>query len=240
VEGFPAEALAAYATAEGIDMIVMTTHGRGGLSRFWLGSVADALVRQAGTPVLLIRPDDDGKEEASAAPPLRHILVPSDGSSLSRSVLEPALALGELTGARFTLLRALLPLPPQPRPWTLATTAIEPEMLAEERLRALEEMEAVATPLRDRGLAIECAVVTHRNPATAILEFAATNSVDAITLGTRGRSGWARAALGSVADKVMRAATLPVLLYRPPAPGVNRQSRDSLAGRGNVANHAGA
>ena len=223
-EGFPADALAGYARAHDVDLIVMTTHGRGGISRFWLGSVADALVRQAGTPVLLIRPDDD-VEELPSPPPIRHILIPTDGSALSQSVLEPALDLGGLTGARFTLLRVLLPLPPMPRPWTVGRAAAEVEVLQEDRERALAELDALATPLRARGLSIECEARTHPNPATAILDFAATHSVDAIALATRGRSGWARVAMGSVADKVMRASMLPVLLYRPPSPGTNRASR---------------
>lgn len=225
VEGFPADALAAYARAQEIDLIVMTTHGRGGISRFWLGSVADALVRQAGTPVLLIRPDEEVPEELPTMPPIRHILIPTDGSALSQSVLEPALDLGGLTGARFTLMRVLLPLPPMPRPWTAGRAAAEVEVLQEDRERALAELDAVASPLRERGLSIECDAVTHPNPATAILDFAATNAVDAIALATRGRSGWARVAMGSVADKVMRASMLPVLLYRPPSPGTNRTSR---------------
>jgi nucleotide-binding universal stress UspA family protein len=238
VEGFPSDALAAYARSREIDLIVMTTHGRGGISRFWLGSVADALVRQAGTPVLLVRPDEEVGDELPAAPPMRHFLIPTDGSSLSHSVLDPALELGGLKEARFTLLRVLLPLPPMPRPWTMGRTAAEAEILAEDRQRALTELDTLAAPYRARGLDVECEAVTHPNPATAILEFAATNSVDVIALATRGRSGWARVAMGSVADKVMRASVLPVLLYRPPSPGTNRGSKSAAESQRSATDHA--
>jgi nucleotide-binding universal stress UspA family protein len=238
VEGFPADALAAYVRTHEIGLIMMTTHGRGGISRFWLGSVADALVRQAGTPVLLIRPGDDVQDELPAAPPMRHILIPTDGSALSESVLEPALELWERTDARFTLLRVLLPLPPMPRPWTAGRAAVDAEILTEDRRRALAELNTVAEPLRKRGLTIECEAVTHANPATAILEFAATSSVDVIALATRGRSGWARVAMGSVADKVMRASMLPVLLYRPPSPGTNRAVKSATTAQRDVTDHA--
>lgn len=238
VEGFPADALAGYAHSRHVDLIVMTTHGRGGISRFWLGSVADALVRQAGTPVLLVRPDEEVEDERPAAPPMRHILIPMDGSELSQSVLEPASELGALTDARFTLMRVLVPLPPMPRPWTMGRAAAEAEVLEEDRQHALAELDGLAAPLRERGLHVECEAVTHPNPATAILEFAATNAADVIALATRGRSGWTRVAMGSVADKVMRASMLPVLLYRPPSPGTSRGSHGATETQRNAPDHA--
>lgn len=235
VEGFPAEALAAYARSRGIDLIVMTTHGRGGISRFWLGSVADGLVRQAAAPVLLMRPDEDVEDEMPEAPPMRHFLIPTDGSELSRSAIEPALELGG-NGARYTLLRVLLPLPPMPRPFTVTKHAGEAEILEEERRRLLAELDTLAEEYRARGAKMETAVVVHANPATAILEYAATNSVDVIAIATRGRSGWARVAMGSVADKVMRASSLPVLIYRPASPSPARESSDVE----HAADHVGA
>jgi nucleotide-binding universal stress UspA family protein len=212
VDGFPADALRDHARAEAIDLIVMTTHGRGGFSRFWLGSVADALVRQSRTPVLLIRPH--AEEPADEVPPaLRHILVPTDGSQLSYGVLGKALALGGPGAARFTLLRVLAPHPAAPFP--RASWDVDRDVPRAERAAALAALEEVAGRLRVQGVDAACAVVVHPVPAQAIVDFSVTHAVDAITLATSGRSGWTRVALGSVADKVMRATTLPVLLYRP-------------------------
>jgi nucleotide-binding universal stress UspA family protein len=212
VDGFPADALSDYARAEGIDLIVMTTHGRGGFSRFWLGSVADALVRQSRTPVLLIRPR--AEEPVDELPPaLRHILVPTDGSQLSYGILDKALALGGPANTRFTLLRVLAPRPLAPFP--RASWDVDRDVPREERAAALAELDEVAGRLRVHGVEAECAVVVHPVAAQAIIDFSVTHAVDAITLATSGRSGWTRVALGSVADKVMRATTLPVLLFRP-------------------------
>jgi len=77
-----AEVIQHHATATGADLIVMTTHGRGPLSRFWMGSVADELVRRATTPVLLVRPQETAVDLA-ADRVLKHILIPLDGSTLS-------------------------------------------------------------------------------------------------------------------------------------------------------------
>src|SRR5579864_5952747 len=88
-----AETLNGQATATGAGLIVMTTHGRGPLSRFWLGSVADELVRRATTPILLVRPQEKALDLASE-PVLRNVLIPLDGSALAERVLGPAGALG--------------------------------------------------------------------------------------------------------------------------------------------------
>jgi nucleotide-binding universal stress UspA family protein len=88
--------------------------------------------------------------------------------------------------------------------------------MEQERRTALEQLDAAAQRMRARGLDVDTVLVEDAMPAAAILEFAAENAVDMIALATRGRGGWSRVALGSVADKVMRGSLLPVLLYRPP------------------------
>ena len=83
-------------------LVVMTTHGRGAVSRFWLGSVADKLVRQLPMPVLLVRPHEPAPDFAH--PPIfRRALIPLDGSTLAEQILPHALGLGGLTQAEFTL-----------------------------------------------------------------------------------------------------------------------------------------
>jgi nucleotide-binding universal stress UspA family protein len=98
-----ASTLQTYALAHDIGLVVMTTHGRGAFSRFWLGSVADTLVRCASMPILLIRPQAT-PTELEQTRTIKHILVPLDGSVRAERILPPATALGALTGAAFTLL----------------------------------------------------------------------------------------------------------------------------------------
>jgi nucleotide-binding universal stress UspA family protein len=222
IDGFPADAIAGYARDHAVGLIVMTTHGRGGISRFWLGSVADGVVRHSRTPVLLLHPRSDDVDWERGLQ-LRHVLVPQDGSDLARSVVQPAIALGALAGARYTLMRVTLPLPPMGRATAMSAHALGEEALAEARGRDEASLAATAEPLRRQGYSVDTVVVSHPTPPNAILEFAATNAVDLIALATRGRSGWTRVALGSVADKVMRGSTIPVLLYRPAAPVVEKR-----------------
>jgi nucleotide-binding universal stress UspA family protein len=213
LEGAVVPALAAYAAEVGAGQIVMTSHGRGGISRVWMGSIADALVRRAAVPVLLVRPKEDRVEwERGLA--ARHVLVPLDGSELAEGILEPAARLGALTGARFTLLRIVLPLPFVVPPAGVGATWSETGA-TESREAAAKYLAAVARPLQEQGVQVELATLFHTSPALGILDYAATHAADMIAMATHGRGGWSRVALGSVADKVMRGTMMPVLVYRP-------------------------
>jgi nucleotide-binding universal stress UspA family protein len=210
-------ALAGYAAETGIDMIVMTTHGRGGISRAWVGSVADALVRRASVPVLLIRPKEQAIDWKRLAAP-KHVLITLDGSALAEGVLQPAIELAKLNQARVTLLRVVLPVP-----FVIGQHAAGPTFneagAAQSRENAARYLDRVAGLLRAHGLKVGIDTVFHTVPAIGILDYAATHAVDMIAMATRGRGGWSRLALGSVADKVMRGTLMPVLLYRPPDTG---------------------
>lgn len=196
------------------DLVVMATHGRSGFSRLWLGSVADALVRHVHKPMLLVR--SASEEDPNPVLKTDHILIPLDGSPLSESILPHAVNLGEGMGSTFTLLRVLPPV------WTSPEVMSEPDMLAEGALKervteAREYLACVAKLLSGGGAKVNCEVVVGSAAAAAILEFARTRNVDVIAMATHGRGGVPRLILGSVADKVLRGATSPILLYHPEA-----------------------
>lgn len=219
VDGPPAMAIATYAREMEVDLIVMTTHGRGGISRMWLGSVADAVIRRSGVPVLLLRGGDvarvdEGDKTEKAVRPHR-ILIPLDGSELSAGVIEPALWLGSPAHAHYTLLRVVLPVPLIRPPLATPDHKYAETVLTDHVMQAREQLELTADRLRVRGYNVAVAVITDTVPAHAILEWAASNPVDIIALATHGRGGWSRVAVGSVADKVLRAANVPVLVFRP-------------------------
>jgi nucleotide-binding universal stress UspA family protein len=228
LDGAVADVLCAASQATAADLIVMTTHGRGLLSRFWLGSVADQLVRRSPVPLILVRPCeatlDLGREKR-----LRTILVPLDGSPLAEQILEPAIALGTLMEADYSLLRVIKPV-----------TIAHPELAGSpvnyygqeliNKLEVLQEqvcqeagtyLEGVAERLRSLSLAVRTHVVTRDQVAAGILDEAAAYSTDLIALETHGRGGLARLFLGSVADKVLRGGSLPMLVQRPPVPHAN-------------------
>lgn len=204
------------------DLVVMMTHGRGGLSRAWLGSVADGLVRHTPVPLLLVRPGAEWPNEL-VEPLFCHVLVPLDGSAAADTVLDHAVSLSTPDATVYTLLTVVVPLP------VLAHLSLRPEAFADQvdvedqlegqREAAQAHLTAMAAELRESGALVDTRVVTHQWPAQGILDVADEQHVDSIALSTHGRGGVSRLLLGSVADKVVRGATVPVLIYRPPRAG---------------------
>lgn len=216
------------AEREGADLIAMSTHGRGGIGRFLLGSVADQVVHHANVPVLLVR------AAAETAPRYRHILVPLDGSEVAHAVLPHVRQLAQCTGARVSLLQVLQPMtlsmydPAVTRSWVgvSPSDATDPEDLAEDSKAArdrrqaayMEEvaqahLDAVAAELGHAGIEAT-GYVQVGSPAEAIVDFAKGEPIDLIAMSTHGRSGLQRFRMGSVADRVVRHAGAPVLVVR--------------------------
>ena len=205
------------------DLVVMTTHGRTGLSRYFLGSVADRLVRELHCPILLLPPEAPQVPEPGAG---ARVLIPLDGSALAASIIARAVAVlppdATLELVRVVILPAM-PLPPE------AASAIPSEMLDEELSVAAHYLEDVAATLRARGRTVHTRILSHWSPAAAIADYADERHCDLIALATRGEGGLQRALLGSVADKLIRTARLPVLVWNPPAAAQGRRSNSAEA-----------
>jgi nucleotide-binding universal stress UspA family protein len=211
-----------HAAGCGADLVVMATHGRGPLARFWLGSVADELVRRLPLPLLLVRPRET-PPDLGHTPDLGRVLLPLDGSTLAESILEPAVALGG-PEATYMLLRVVKPalLPayiPEGRSLGREVEGLLDQIQALQRrliADAEEYLAGMASRVRARGLQVQTRVVVEEQPAVAILHEAADSRAGLIALETHGRHGLSRLFLGSVADKVVRAANVPVLVHRAP------------------------
>jgi nucleotide-binding universal stress UspA family protein len=199
-----ADSILERARAGGADLIVMATHGRGPLSRILHGSVADELIRRAEVPVLLVR----GSEKDPGIipePVLDNILILLDGSALAEEVLEPALDLARLMEAQCVLLRVI-----ESRSSPANGVTGGPR----EKAQAEAYLKHVARRVREQGLQVPTLVVVARHAIDAILEEAAAQASNLIALATHGRGGLQRLLLGSLADKLVRAAVAPVLVYR--------------------------
>jgi len=207
--------LAAHITATATDLVVMTTHGQRGLTRAWLGSVADALVRLSHTPILLLRPQA-GAPDFVHLPLLKHMLLTLDGTALAEQILEPALTLGAIMQAEYTLLRVVeTDVFPSYLLLPQAKGYIPPAIEAAE-IEAQNYLTTVALRLRNKGC-IHTSVLLGDHAASTILAEAQRHVGGLIACATHGRSGMTRLLLGSVADKVLRGATTPVLMMRPRA-----------------------
>ena len=220
--GSPVEAIAEIAASTQVSLIVMTTHGRTGVSRVWLGSVADGVVRSAGVPVLMLRPTTEpSTAEQHDVGVFSRVLIPLDGSSAAESILHPAL---ELAGpnASYILARIVQPVPlliPGVDPSTLTSMVPDPSATELVLADARQYIEKVADRLAKQGVnATEQCVELGERTASMLLDAAKTRDVDLIALSTHGR-GMTRLFVGSVADKLLRGSAMPLLVSRRPAHG---------------------
>lgn len=197
----------------GTDLLVIATHGRGPLMRSWLGSVADGLVRRTPCPVLMIRPEKGEVPELTKPVAFKNILVALDGSTEATEILGHVPSLASPLGAQVLLLRIIPPYMPAGSPHLPHLTPEQADIASEEESAARSLSDASRT-LRERGLDVETHVMSGSHPADGILDFAREKRPDAVALTTHGRGGISRMLLGSIADKVVRAAHGPVLVYR--------------------------
>lgn len=220
LEGNVAPAIDAYAREVGADLIVMTSHGRTGMSRAWLGSTADRLAREATVPVLMLRIADDGAGATGAAPPGRflHVLVPLDGSEGAEEALEEAARFGTW-GVRYTLVRVVRPSVRWRASRALARVARRGGAAGVDVAAGAEAyVRAVGDRLRARGEGAEVEVVgcAAEHVAPALLERARLAGADLVVLAPRGR-GAARFLGEGIADQLLRGTTCAVLLCGPHA-----------------------
>jgi nucleotide-binding universal stress UspA family protein len=213
LDGPPAATLAAHAQASGAALVVMTTHGRGGLERAWLGSMADELVHLSPVPLLLLRP-----EPGSVPSPFRRTLVPLDGSARAESILEHVLELARLEpAAELVLLDVVQPI--ASTVWTpgaaLTSSVVTADVTQRQEEHARHYLDGVARRLQAAGVGVRTRIELAAGVASAILDVARDEQAGLVALATHGRSGLARLALGSIADKVVRGSRTPVLLFGP-------------------------
>ena len=213
LDGGAASSIATHAAATGADLIVMSSHGRTGASRFWLGSVADAVIRSATLPVLLSRGRDESGARADA-PLFSRILVPLDGSSVAEQVIPHAIALGRHGPAHVHLLRVEeVAEDLRTSVWMLAQhdrdDVTERLREADHYLHTVLSQFDLQWPPATRSAEARAG---HRVGET-IAAVAVERDVDLIAMTTHGR-GASRMFVGSIADKVIRGTTCSLLVTR--------------------------
>ena len=217
--GSAAYEILAASESRDIDLIVLCSRGRTGLTRWVLGSVASTLIRESAVPTLVLReqdppwrfPDPDRGRPLSA-------LVPLDGSSLAEAALAPTAhliaALAAPTPATLHLVQVVPSSREEAGNEACATTYLT---------RVADRLQATA---RDLRLTISWSVIRDRDVASALVSLAEqesdeqaqsrTGAYDLIALSTHGRGGFARWVMGGIAQRLLTATTLPLLVVRPP------------------------
>jgi len=225
--GYPVETINEYISSNGIDLILMPTHGRSGLNRLVMGSVANEVLLASEAPVWLVRAGIS-REALDRRLPIRQILVPLDGSKLAESVLPHVEKLAKQCGAgqvEVVLLRVCEPTlvesgyPPVKVPGIRSIMSADwEEPRRKEMLREMSATRAylykAGERLKGKGLNVRTDILTG-DPALKIIDYLGKNIFSVIAMATHGRSGIGRLAYGSVAEQIMLKASTPFFLVRP-------------------------
>jgi nucleotide-binding universal stress UspA family protein len=208
VEGDVAGGIVDTAVAEKADLIIMSTHGYSGLTRWMLGSVTERVLREAHCPVLAVRD----------AEPIEQILITLDGSYLAELALEPAFALAQACNSQVTLLQVT---PDKELAQSRQAEGID-QTEAEQAHKELgvgiqRHLDRLVERYAPSGLSVK-AVVASGSPAATILDHIEYYHVNVAAMATHGRTGLRRWVYGSVTEKVMRGAQCSMLIVRAHSP----------------------
>ena len=212
-KGDAAEAIIETAAADKDTLIVMATHGRSGLNRFLLGSVAEKVLRATSNPLLLVKAAEPIVTAGEA--PLTSIIVPLDGSELAEKVLPSVEELAKKLALEVMLIRAFA------IPYGAYSTGdgfYDPvnleAFLAQLRTETFDYLERKTEQLKRNGVASVSFVAKEGLGADEIIKFAREIPANIVAMSTHGRSGIKRWVLGSVTETVVRHSGDPVLVLR--------------------------
>lgn len=188
------------AAAQGIDLVIMATHGWGRWGRLWHGSTAEGLLRRLSCPLLLVR-GYQSPVDLTGDPIVRQVLVPLDGSKFAEQILTPAAAIGQVSDASVTLLH------------------VENSGQTNSNLSTGEVwnyLRHTAKSLNFRLPTVSTRILqTDARTAQAVLSFAAQHEFDLVAVTTHARGGWAQFSRDSIADAALQRNGMAVLILRP-------------------------
>ena len=205
VQGNPAPTIVDYAQRYDQDLIVMPTHGRQGISRYLIGSVSEKVVRLSSTPVLTVRMQPD--EQLTF--PYESILLPTDGSTAATHAAESLTQLAAALDATVHVLSVV-------EDSTFGPDVRSTDSGKETEQAAADAVETVVSEAETRGVATTVRHIEHGSPVEAILDSIESNDIHAVGMGTTGKRGTDRILLGSVAEKTVRSAPVPVMTVTQP------------------------
>lgn len=212
--GEPEEQIVKAASEATEPVIVMATHARGGLSRLISGSVAERVISESGAPVLVIRHETKERQDG----PVRTIAVALDGSVYAEAALPYAREMARAFDAELLLVRVAETSQIYgimgAEPVGVASAEAFNEITEQLGKDARDYLEAKAAQLRQDGITVRTETL-EGFAADQLMALERDMPIDVIVMATHGRSGLGRLVFGSVADRILKNGTTPILMIRP-------------------------
>ena len=218
--GDPAEQIIETIKEYQANIVIMSTHGRTGLSRVFSGSITRNIMQEVTVPLMLVHPMDNTKTELAeifrnVSPDLlrKHIIVPLDGSPLAETALATAVALAEVTNSPIDLIDVL----PSPEDLLVEYGAGPSGYIPQEtnlqaiKEEALDYLLVVETERLPASLHVNTHIVSGK-PGSEIVRHAKERDAGLIILASHTRKGVGRAVLGSVAEEILQLSGIPVII----------------------------
>ena len=216
--GKVADTIVDYATRHKMDLTIMATHGRSGISRWFYGSITEKVLHEIKIPVWLVKAGACNKVSYARGKKL-NVTVPLDGSELAESVLQHLKELSKQlpkNKLEVILIRVCeIFAPPISYPPPMSMSWEEYLKYETERCKqiCMDYLNRVQDSLTKYGLKTRTEV-PEGNPAELLIDYTNKNHVDLIIMSTHGRTGVSKWAFGSIAEKVLKGAQCPILLIR--------------------------
>ena len=221
-----ARSIVEHARESKIDLVMMCTHGRGGLRELLFGSIAQQALRQGTQSILLVFPGEDGKAPTLD---LRRILVPLDGTAAHEPALPAAMTLARAFGAELHLVLVI------PTLATLSGSQAAAGLLLPATMRAVldlaqqgasDYLEQAVVQCRNQGVLAQ-AEVLRGDAVPMVLHLARRLNIDLLVTASHGRAGLEALLAGSVAPRVTGRINCPLLLIRAEeSPGKSNDRRN--------------
>jgi nucleotide-binding universal stress UspA family protein len=216
--GEPAHAIVEEAGSDPGTLIAMASHGRSGLARWWMGSVADKVLHMADNPLLIIRSQSQPTAVQESAP--ERLIIPVDGSEIAEEILPHVVFLATRMGIPVDIVQVTISEAEYYQAMSMGLRVLPPSLPSFQSFSERVEDEArayindVKRRLTQQGVANVTEKLVQGSPAECVADLATANPNSLVAMTTHGRSGVGRMILGSVAERVVRQSGGPVLLVR--------------------------
>ncbi len=214
LEGFAAESVADFATNHSISLIILSSHGQSGLSKWAISSITQKILLRAGTSILLIRAHQPVADETMEQP-YQRILVPLDGSRRAENVLPLLTAIARLRKVQIHLVHIVKgPEMARHMPPTQEDTELSNRIVVLNREEAARFLDELRLTFSREGIDLKTHVVTAGDVAAALHEFVEQEHIDLIALSAHGYSGNSQWPYGSIASNLILHGKVPLLIVQ--------------------------
>ncbi|MBK7456083.1 MAG: universal stress protein [Anaerolineales bacterium] len=233
IEGLVADGITEYAHSHGIKLIVLSSHGRNGLTRWGISSITQKIIMSAQTSLLIVRAHQDGihSDELSERLLYKRILVPLDGSQRAENVLPIVTQLAQFHRAQIHLVQIIqTPEMARQMPPTREDIDLSNRIVSRNQEEAGRYLEQLKSRSFLEGLSIQIHLITSDNTAVALHQFVDQENIDMVALSAHGYSGIHQWPYGSMANNFVQYGKVPLLIVQDLPAKPDLASSDTQSG----------